>query len=164
MAKFSKFSRRQRKIACRKVGSCMHYRMPRMPRRVEPLSVEVEFRLRCVEPALSTSVDEAAVVFRRSPAMIYRWMKACRQHGIRGLKPKSRRPQRTCKQQWNAAAETAVLRLRQQYRRSGKAKRAVRLYERGLTFAEVVEQIGYSYCNVRKVLLQTGVTMRPKGI
>jgi len=44
------------------------------------------------------------------------------------------------------------------------AKRAVQLYESGLSIAEIVEQIGYSYSTVRKSLNDNGVVMRPKGI
>lgn len=44
------------------------------------------------------------------------------------------------------------------------AERAARLYESGLSIAEIVERIGYSYSTVRKSLLGSGVAMRPKGI
>lgn len=54
--------------------------------------------------------------------------------------------------------------LRRQPLAPEDAKRAVRLYENGLTIDEVAEQIGSSYSTVRKILHQSGVTMRPKGI
>jgi hypothetical protein len=54
--------------------------------------------------------------------------------------------------------------LRRQPLASEDAKRAVRLYKSGLIVSEVVDQIGYSYGAVRKVLHESGVTMRPKGI
>lgn len=136
MAKSSKFSRRQQKLAGRSVSGRVVYRMPRMPRSVEPLTPEVEFRLRCVEHTLRTSVPEAAQVFDRSPATVYRWRQAYLQHGIGGLKPKSRRPKTTRKQQWSAAAEEAVLRLRQQHRRAGKAKLRVLVRAEGVDLSE----------------------------
>jgi hypothetical protein len=54
--------------------------------------------------------------------------------------------------------------LRKQAITPEDAKRAARLYESGLTIDEVVEQIDSSYSTVRKVLHQSGVIMRPKGI
>lgn len=44
------------------------------------------------------------------------------------------------------------------------AKQAARFYEDGLSVAEIVEQIGYSYSTVRKCLHASGVAMRPKGV
>lgn len=44
------------------------------------------------------------------------------------------------------------------------AKRAVRLYESGMSITEVVDQVGYSYSTIRKCLVENGVAMRPKGI
>lgn len=44
------------------------------------------------------------------------------------------------------------------------AERAARLYESGLSIAEIVDRIGYSYSTVRKSLHKRGIAMRPKGI
>jgi hypothetical protein len=54
--------------------------------------------------------------------------------------------------------------MRKQAMTPWDAKRAARLYERGLSITEVVERIGYSYSTVRKALHERGVAMRPKGI
>lgn len=54
--------------------------------------------------------------------------------------------------------------MRKQALTSADAKRAVRLYEGGMSITEIVEQIGYSYSTVRKSLHESGVAMRPKGI
>lgn len=136
MAKSSKVSRRQRKIAGRSVSSRVVYRLPNMPRSIEPLSFEVEFRLRCVQHAVAATVADAVAVFHRSPATVYRWMDAYKHHGVRGLKPKSRRPRTTRKRQWSAAAEEAVLRLRLQHRRAGKAKLRMLLFQEGIDLSE----------------------------
>lgn len=136
MAKSSNFSRRQRKIAGRSVSSRTFFRMPKMPRSVEPLPPEIEYRLRCVEHALAASVVAAAERFHRSVATIYRWMKAYASNGVRGLTPKSRRPKTTRKHQWSAQAESAVLRLRRQHRRAGKAKLRVLLLAEGMDLSE----------------------------
>lgn len=40
------------------------------------------------------------------------------------------------------------------------AKRAVKLYESGLTIREVVQQVGYSYGTIRKMLHVRGVIVR----
>lgn len=42
MAKFGKFSRRQRRVAGRSVSSRVVYRMPTLPRGVDSLSPEME--------------------------------------------------------------------------------------------------------------------------
>src|SRR5690554_1560227 len=136
MVKSSKFSRRQRKVAGRSVGSRVVYRMPKMPGSVPSLSPEVEYRLRCVQHALTTSVHAAAALFDRSEATVYRWRAAYSKHGVAGLQPRSKRPKRTRKQQWSAAAEKAVLRLRQQHRRAGKAKLHVLLVAEGINLSE----------------------------
>lgn len=136
MVKFSKHSQSQWKRAGRSVRCRIVYRMPKMPRSVEPLTPEVEFRLRCVQHALSSSVAAAAHVFGRSPATVYRWKMAYLTSGVRGLQPKSRRPKRTRTHQWSAAAEAAVLRLRQQHRRAGKAKLRVLLLAEGIDLSE----------------------------
>lgn len=73
MAKHSKRIQFQWKRAGRSVHWHAQHRMPKLPRSVESLIPEVEFRLRCVHYAQSTSVGEAVTVFRQSPATGYRW-------------------------------------------------------------------------------------------
>lgn len=43
------------------------------------------------------------------------------------------------------------------------AKRAVRLYERGLTINQVVDQVGYSFSTIRRMLHANGVSVRERG-
>lgn len=54
--------------------------------------------------------------------------------------------------------------LRNQAMTPEDAERVARLYESGMVITEVVDQISYSYGTIRKVLHQSGVTLRPKGI
>lgn len=54
--------------------------------------------------------------------------------------------------------------FRKQPMTSEDAERAVRLYERGLTIDEVVEQVGYSFSTVRRMLHARGVAVRERGI
>lgn len=136
MAKSSKFSRRQRTVAGRSVSSRVVYLMPKMPRSVEPPTPEVELRLRCVQLALKTTNAHAANLFDRSISTVKRWRHAFLADGIRGLTPKSRRPKTTRKKQWSAAAEAAILRLRQQHRRAGKAKLRLLLLLEGIDVKE----------------------------
>lgn len=136
MAKFSKHSRQQWKRGGRSVRGSVVYRLPRLPQPAVELTPEMEFRLCCVHFALETSVAAAAGVFHRSPATIYRWIAAYREHGVAGLRPKSRRPRRTRRRQWSAAAEQAVLRLRQEHRRAGKAKLRMLLLALGIELSE----------------------------
>lgn len=107
-----------------------------MPRSVDALTHEVEFRLGCVQHALASSVAEAAQVFRRAPATVYRWKKAHLTGGVRSLQPKSRRPKQTQKRQWGETSEVAVLRLRQQHRRAGMAKLRVLLLAEGIDLSD----------------------------
>ena len=162
MAKSSKVSRRQRKIAGRSVSRRVVYRLPKMPRSVEPRCPEVEFRLRCVEHARATTVADAVKVFHRSPATVYRWMDAYTTNGVRGLKPKSTRPTTTRKAQWSAAAEAAVLRLRQQHHRAGKATLRVLVLQEGIDLTE--STIGRILTSLKKRFLlvepMTGVRSR----
>jgi hypothetical protein len=44
------------------------------------------------------------------------------------------------------------------------AERAIRLYERGLTIDQVVEQVGYSFSTVLRMLHASGVAVRERGI
>lgn len=155
MAKFSKHSQSQWKRAGRSVRHRVVYRMPKMPRSVRSLTPEVEYRLRCVQHALATSVQAAAVLFDRSVATVYRWRAAYLQHGVAGLQPKSRRPKRTRKQQWSAAAEEAVLRLRHQHRRAGKAKL------RGLLLAEGIDLSASTIGRILASLTKRGLLIEP---
>lgn len=136
MSKSSKFSRRQRNIAGRSVSSRVVYRLPKMPRSVEPPTAEVELRLRCVQLALKTTNAHAADLFGRSISTVKRWRRAYLADGIRVLTSKSRRPKTTRKKQWSAAAEEAILRLRQVHRRAGKAKLRVLLLREGIDVKE----------------------------
>jgi len=54
--------------------------------------------------------------------------------------------------------------LREQGITPDDAERVVRLYETRLTIREVVEQVGYSYGTIRKVLHEHGVVMRATRI
>lgn len=54
--------------------------------------------------------------------------------------------------------------LRRQAITPEDAEKAVRLYESGLTIKQVVEQVGYSYGTIRRVLHENGVAMRATGI
>lgn len=53
--------------------------------------------------------------------------------------------------------------FRKQPMTSEDAERAVRLYERGLAIDQVVEQVGYSFSTVRRMLHANGVAVRERG-
>lgn len=42
-------------------------------------------------------------------------------------------------------------------------EKAMRLYERGLTIGQVVEQVGYSFSTIRRMLHASGVSVRERG-
>ncbi len=115
------------------------HRMPRLVRRLPNAPVldpETEYRLRCVEHAQRHGVADAARVFRRSRATIYRWLKRYDPTDLRSLRPRSRRPRRTRRQQWTPAQEQAVLEARRQHPRYGKAKLRVLLRAQEIVLSE----------------------------
>lgn len=132
MAKSIKFTSSSYRHAGLGASSHSDRIMPRALREAASLSDRAEYRLRCVEHALATSVAEAVRVFKRSRATIYRWLRRYDPHHLETLEPRSRRPRRTRRRQWSAGQEAAVLRLRQAHPRWGKLKLAVLLAAEGL--------------------------------
>lgn len=47
---------------------------------------------------------------------------------------------------------------------SEDADRAIRFYESGLTIKQVVEQVGYSFGTIRRMLHANAVAVRERGI
>jgi transposase InsO family protein len=110
--------------------------LPRALKAAPSLSAAAEFRLRCVEHARATSVDEAVKGFKRSRATVYRWLRRYDPHNLRTLESRSRRPKQTRTRQWTADQEQAVLRLRQAHPRFGTAKLAVLLAAAAMALSE----------------------------
>lgn len=54
--------------------------------------------------------------------------------------------------------------MRRQAITPGDAEKAVRLYESGLTIKQTVEQVGYSFGTIRRVLHENGVPTRAAAI
>lgn len=124
MSKHSKRNRRRRQAGMGG-GFAVVHRLPKRARTLPDapsLTPVDEFRLRWIEHAQRTSVADAVRVFRRSRATVYRWLKRYLPGDLRSLRPRSCRPKRTRRQQWTAAPEQALLRLRTAFPRSGKAK------------------------------------------
>lgn len=117
-------------------GGHTHRVLPRVLKHAPSLSPQTELRLRCIEYARATSVAEATVVFKRSRATVYRWLRRYDPHNLRTLEPRSRRPKRTRRCQWTAPQEQAVLALRRRYPRCGKAKLRVLLAMHGIVLSE----------------------------
>lgn len=105
------------------------------PRPAE-LSPKAQERLKIVECAKGYGATHAAKVFQVSRATVYRWLKRYDPRDVSSLEDRSRRPHKTRKCQWRAAAEQAVLAARQEHPRWGKAKLRIILERRGLTLAE----------------------------
>lgn len=89
------------------------------------LSPQAAERLRWLEAwrALirhGVSSQEAAKTLRLARSTLYRWENRLRQHGLRGLEGRSRRPRRVRRRQWSPELAQAVLRLREQYPAWGK--------------------------------------------
>ena len=135
MAKSIKFASSTYRDPGLDLGSRADRIMPKALKAAPSLSDGAEYRLRCVEHALATSVTEAAGVFKRSRATVYRWLQRYDPHNLRTLEARSRRPTRTRHRQWSAAQEQAVLRMRTRFPRCGKAKLAVLLAAEGITLS-----------------------------
>lgn len=110
--------------------------MPKAVKEAPSLSDAAELRLLCVEHALSTSATEAARIFGRSRATVYRWLRRYDPHNLRSLESRTRRPRRTRRRQWTAAQEQAVLRMRTHAPRCGKAKLRVLLAMEDIVLSE----------------------------
>lgn len=129
-------------------GSRIDRVLPRALKAAPSLSEAAELRLLCVEHARATSVAEASVVFHRSRATVYRWLRRYDPHNLRTLEPRSRRPRRTRRRQWTAGQEQAVLGLRTRYPRCGKAKLRVLLATDGMVLSE--SSIGRILASLRR--------------
>ena len=104
--------------------------LPRALKEAPSLSDAAELRLLCVEHARATSVAEASVVFHRSRATIYRWLRRYDPHNLRTLEPRSRRPKHPRRRQWTPAQEGGAGAAHPLSSR-GKAKLAVLLAHGG---------------------------------
>jgi putative transposase len=139
MAKHSKRDRRRMHQSGLGRRLRVVHRLPQRARRLPHapvLAPETEFRLRCVEYAERHGAAAAAQVFKRSRATVYRWRKRFDPTDLRSLRPRSRRPKRTRRQQWTPAQEAAVLALRRTHPRSGKAKLVHLLRAQGIALSE----------------------------
>lgn len=164
MSKQSKRNQRAMASSGMGGGQSVVYRFPkeagRSPRVVE-LDAKMRSRLQCLEHAARTSVAEAAQVFGVSPSTVYRWRKQYHPDDLRTLQEKSRRPKRTRKVQWSAAAEQAVLAAREAQPRWGKAKVRIVLLAQGVALSE--STIGRILQSLKKRgLLREPLAMRQK--
>lgn len=85
-----------------------------------------------MEYSYRAGVTAAVRVFQRSRATIYRWRARYHPKDLRSLAPRSRRPKRVRRATWTAEQEQAVLALREQHPRFGKAKRHALLAAQGM--------------------------------
>lgn len=122
--------------------------LPRVLKEAPSLSDAVELRLLCVEHARATSVTEAARIFQRSRATVYRWLRRYDPHNLLTLEPRSRRPRHTRRRQWTAAQEAAVREARTCSPRCGKAKLHVLLTRQGIVLSE--SSIGRILASLRR--------------
>lgn len=139
MGKHSKRNRQRMQQSGLGSGLRVVYRLPKATRQLPhapELDAETEFRLRCVEHAQRHGVAAAGAAFGRSRATIYRWRQRYDPTDLWSLRPRSRRPARTRTRQWTPAQEQAVLELRQQYPRYGKAKLVHLLRAQGVFLSE----------------------------
>lgn len=96
--------------------------------------------------------------FDISPDTFYRWKKRYDPRNLMTLEDRSHRPKRVRQHTWTPAMEHAVLALREQYPRWGKAKVAVLLEERGMELS--VSMVGriIRHLKERGVLVEPSIT------
>ena len=90
MAKPSTRNRRRMQQSGMGGGFRVVHRLPKPARRLPhapPLDAEMEFRLRCIEHAQPHGVAEAARVFNRSRAPVYRWRQRYAPTDLGSLRP-----------------------------------------------------------------------------
>lgn len=166
MAKHSKRNRRRMQQSGMGGGFQVVHRMPKPARRLPnapTLDAEMEFRLRSIEYAQQHGVAAASTTFKRSRATIYRWRKRYDPTDLRSLRPRSRRPKHTRKQQWPPAQEQAVLDLRQQHPYYGKAKLHHLLRAKGIVLSEsTIGRILASLTRRRLLIEPHGVRVRQR--
>lgn len=119
--------------------------LPRRLRRAagvadEPLGPVARERLRVVNTVLvlleaGVSTRSAVQRLGLSRATVFRWLKAWRTDGPRGLEPRSRRPRRARRPTWSPELVRRVYELRHQYP-WGKRKLAVLLCREGFAVSE----------------------------
>jgi putative transposase len=139
MAKHSKRNRRRMHQSGLGGGFSLAHRLPKVSRgrvQVAELSPIAEERLKIVRYAQKRGVAAAMEAFGVSRATVYRWLARYDPRNLRTLESRSRRPKRTRRRQWTAVQEAAVLRLRLQFPRYGKARLAVLLAREDLILAE----------------------------
>lgn len=93
--------------------------------------------------------------FDISPDTFYRWKKVYDPHNLYSLEDRSHRPKRVRQYTWTGASEQAVLKVREQYPRWGKAKLAVLLNDEGIVLS--VSMVG----RILKHLKNRGVLKEP---
>ena len=148
MVKHSKRTRRRLQQSGLGSGLTIVHRLPRWPPRPPRLDPVTEYRLRCVECAQREGMTVAAARFHRSRATVYRWLRRYNPRDLTSLAPRSRRPKRVRRATWTAEQERAVLRLREQHPRFGKAKLHYLLAQQGIALS--LSMIGRILASARR--------------
>ena len=86
--------------------------------------------------ARGVSLEVALLAAEVPRSTYYRWRRALRRDGVRGLVPCSRRPRRVQRPRWTRAAEQRVWALRRRYPFMGKRRLRVLLAREGVRLSE----------------------------
>jgi len=99
------------------------------------LSKRAKQRLKWLDYRRSHTVKQTCLHFDIPRSTLNRWQKRFDPHNLASLEDRSSRPQTVRQRTWGAREVEAVLALRQQYPRWGKAKLAVLLARQGITLS-----------------------------
>lgn len=102
------------------------YDHPEVQRRHEALE-----RFRELNQTYGIPVREAAALLGVSLSTLYRWRARYRARGLRGLRPRSRRPRRCPRKRWAPELTRRLIQLRKQHPGWGKQKLTVLLQREG---------------------------------
>ncbi len=118
------------------------------------LSKRAKQRLKWLDYRRSHTVKQTCLHFDIPRSTLHRWQKRFDPGDLASLEDRSSRPQTIRQRTWGEAEVAAVLTLRTQYPRWGKAKLAVLLARRGITLA--VSMVGriLRYLRQRRLLVE----------
>lgn len=95
---------------------------------------------------------KASQVLSLPRSTLYRWQRQLKEHGLKGLEDKSRRPKRLRQPMWNPKMVEEILKLREEYPRWGKDKLVILIKRKGWQVSTSTVGRVLTYLKARGVL------------